>query len=107
MTTFNTLLSQEQFSQFHTAFKALAHARSLTSEDMIVNNVIRGLPEDRGFTAITNLVKIANGADKWHSFKCDSRHLVYLIKHHPTKIKERYRLTDEAIYQIATILADV
>lgn len=58
----NTEITKEQYITFRTAFKALARAKQITSSDIMLYNVIRGLPVSRGFTPITNQVKLANGA---------------------------------------------
>lgn len=55
-------LTKEQFIAFRDAFKSLAHSKQLTSRDIILYNVIRGLPVDRGFTPITNQNKLRNGS---------------------------------------------
>lgn len=58
----NTEITKEQFIRFRDAFRARAHNKILTSTDMMLYNIVRGLPASRGFTPITNRNKLANGA---------------------------------------------
>lgn len=101
--TINHLLSREQFAQFHAAFKALAHNRALTPSDMLVYNIIRGLPSDRGFTAITNTRKIQAGSDAWLGLKQARQHLKYLAKYRKGDLRARFggALPDDVIDTIA------
>ncbi|PPD55293.1 MAG: hypothetical protein CTY12_01420 [Methylotenera sp.] len=57
----NTLLTKEQFIIFRDAFKARARAKSITAADLLIYNVIRGHEANRGFTPITNKIKLING----------------------------------------------
>lgn len=57
----NTLLTKEQFIIFRDAFKARARAKSITAADLLIYNVIRGHAANRGFTPITNKIKLING----------------------------------------------
>lgn len=57
----NTEITKEQFIAFREAFRARAHNKILTSTDMMLYNIVRGLPASRGFTPITNHTKLANG----------------------------------------------
>lgn len=63
------VITREQFLTFRDAYKELAHRKQVTAKDIVLYNVVRGLPNDRGFTSITNPVKIANGLQKDHGFK--------------------------------------
>ncbi len=63
----NTEITREQFITFRNAFRALAHAKQLTKEDMMLYNIVRGLPASRGFTSITSEVKLRNGMIADHS----------------------------------------
>lgn len=57
----NTLLTKEQFIVFRDAFKARARAKSITAADLLIYNIIRGHEANRGFTPITNKIKLING----------------------------------------------
>lgn len=55
------LFSKEQYLTFRTAFKKLATAKQITSSDIVLYNILRQNPTNRGFTPITNRIKIVNG----------------------------------------------
>lgn len=68
MTFDSTFLSRETFLAFRNRFHSLAKQRALTPSEVVLHNIIRQLPADRGFTAVTNPVKLANGAASTHAF---------------------------------------
>lgn len=102
MTNF-TLLDREQFTQYHAAFKKLAAARQLTPADMMLHNIIRGLPLDRGFSATTNQRKLSSGQHPMLGLKQASTQLRYLAKYRKQELNARFAgmLTDQALDQIA------
>lgn len=53
-----TAILKDQFSQ---QFKKLAHSKSITPIDIVLYNIVRGYPMDRGFSPIKNVNKLANG----------------------------------------------
>jgi hypothetical protein len=53
--------SKEQYLQYRAVHKTLAHNRCLTASDMIIHNILRGRPEDFGFTPLTKKTKLENG----------------------------------------------
>jgi hypothetical protein len=55
------LFTKEQFITFRDAFKALARNKQITAAHIIAYNIVRGYPMDRGFTPITNQIKLNNG----------------------------------------------
>ena len=67
--TLSEILSPSQFATYRATFKQRASDKTLSPIDMLIYNMIRGLPLSRGFTAITNPNKLANGADPWAAFK--------------------------------------
>lgn len=104
MTTTSYFLSREQFLSFHDQFKARAHARQLTSTDILLYNLIRDLPLTRGFSSITNATKLANGATPTFALDSARSHLQYLLRR-PDKIKALYSsLSDDIIAQLLTKL---
>lgn len=57
----NRVLNKEQYLNFRTAFKALAADKHVTAIDIVLYNIIRGYSVDRGFTPITNHIKLIKG----------------------------------------------
>lgn len=55
------IVSKEEFLFIQKAFKEKAHNKTLTAEDILLYNIIRGKDIDRGFTPVTNPTKLANG----------------------------------------------
>lgn len=104
MTTFNTLLNKEQFKQFRTAYKTLARERKLTPADIIVYNLIRGLPANRGFTAITNPTKLANGAQEWGSFIAAKGNLQYRFKYRAADACKQYNVPEDLVPQLTSAM---
>ncbi len=102
MTTF-TMLDREQFTKYHAAFKNLAATRQLTPADMMMHNIIRGLPIDRGFSPITNARKLGSGSHPMIGLKQASSHLRYLAKYKKQELNARFggSLSEQAIDQIA------
>ncbi len=102
MTTF-TMLDREQFTQYHAAFKKLAAARQLTPADMMLHNIIRDLPLDRGFSATTNQRKLSCGQHPMLGLKQASVQLRYLAKYRKQELNARFAgaLSDQVFEQIA------
>lgn len=98
MTTTSYLLTREQFQAFHTSFKEKSKLRILTSRDMLIYNMIRGLPADRGFSPITNGIKIANGAAPWGALETAKSSLKWNMKRHPDSFNNM--LSQEQIAQL-------
>jgi hypothetical protein len=59
----NTSITKEQFLTFRAAYKQLARDKKVTGSDIILYNMVRGFHTKRGFSTITNPVKLANGSD--------------------------------------------
>lgn len=59
-----SILTQDQFKAFRTTFKKLAHEKQLTPKDILLNNLVRGLPLTRGFTPITNVIRLNNNGNQ-------------------------------------------
>lgn len=53
--------SKEEYLALRTIWKAAAHAKSLTAQDMAAYALLRGRDLRRGFTTISNKNKLANG----------------------------------------------
>ena len=56
------LCSKEQLFLFKKQFKQLSRTGSITPSDVVMHNLVRGLDPKRGFTDITNQVKLTHGA---------------------------------------------
>jgi hypothetical protein len=61
-------LTREQFATFRTAYRQLAHRNCLTPADILIYNLLRGFPADRGFSPTTNSTKLSNGQAPWLGF---------------------------------------
>lgn len=69
------ILSKEQFDLFTQSFHRNAHTQTLSSLDMILNNIFRDKDIRRGFTPITNPRKLSGGQDPWLGFKAPRNEL--------------------------------
>jgi hypothetical protein len=90
MTNPTYLLDCEQFSQFRTAFKTLAHKRALLPSDLLLYNFLRDLPKERGFSPITNKRKLENGSLPMISLQQAFSHLKYLSKYRKEELRARF-----------------
>lgn len=88
--TASYMLDREQFTKFRTAFRALAAKRKLTPADMMLHNLLRDLPKDRGFTPIANRRKLDNGSDPWLGLKQAASHLKYMAKYRKADFSARF-----------------
>lgn len=61
-------LSREQFTQARALFKQAARDKKLTAASICAWSVLRGFDASRGFTPVTNPIKLANGADPMGAF---------------------------------------
>jgi len=77
MTFDTTFLSRESFRALRNRFHALAAQRSLTPSEIVLHNLIRQLPADRGFTAVTNKTKLTNGTNPRYSYLTAKGNLQY------------------------------
>ena len=106
MTTF--ILSKEQFTQYNARFISTAHAKNLTAGDMLLNNILRNKDIRRGFTPITNPVKLNHGANEWQGFdaaRSELRHsLRWVSGIESYKTKFGLELTTEMIIAIQAAL---
>lgn len=73
---------------FAAQFKKLAHLKSVTATDLILYNIVRGYPLDRGFSPFTNTIKIINGHRS--GFMQAKTDLSYLIRYRPDQLVSRY-----------------
>lgn len=62
-------LTREVFEQARAAWKAAALRKELTAESLAAWALIRGADPKRGFVAITNSAKLANGAEPWGAYQ--------------------------------------
>lgn len=102
------VISKEQFIKFRDAFKELAHNKQITSKDIILYNTIRGVSLSRGFTDVTNKVKLANGQYPKQAFNIALSMLKFHLSLDPTKISARFDnfvfMDEEALKRIKEIL---
>lgn len=104
ITTPSYLFSRDQFQSFRTYFRTCAADRQLEPTDMLLYNMIRGLPLDRGFSPITNPIKIANGAAPYLSFEQAKSTLRWTLKRNAADFKKKYNITDEQVATLAAML---
>lgn len=86
--TFTTQYSHNDFFEIIALFKEKARTKGLNSYEHILYNKIRDLPLDRGFTVITNKVKLANGAIANGAYKNALTMAKYVVKNKPELLKE-------------------
>jgi len=55
----NFIISKDQYLEVIKAWRETKHH---TASEHIIYNILRGYPSSRGFTPITNKIKLANGA---------------------------------------------
>lgn len=102
ITTFkNQFINQFSLESFHTAilaFRAKAKKEGLSSSEHILYNALRNLPLTRGFTPITNKVKLANGQHENYGFLSAKVNLKYNLKNPQTleKILKSFSLPKES-----------
>lgn len=75
-------LTREQFLFTRTQIKNSAATKSLAPYEVVLNNLIRGLPLDRGFSPITNHTKLTNGCSAMESFSNAKRMCSRMLKHY-------------------------
>ena len=106
MTTNTTfILSKEQYQLFNEKFIEAANAKSLTSANMILNNILRNKDARRGFTPITNTNKLNHGANAWQGYDDARSQLAYYLRWSRKMLKEKFGLdiTDEIADEIIRI----
>lgn len=106
MTTNTTfILSKEQYQLFNEKFIEAANAKSLTSANMILNNILRNKDVRRGFTPITNTTKLNRGTNAWQGYLEARSHLISDLRWSRKMLKEKFGLdiTDEIADEIIRI----
>lgn len=107
MTTNTTfILSKEQYQLFNEKFIEAANAKSLTSANMILNNILRNKDARRGFTPITNSNKLNHGANAWQGYDDARSQLTHYLRWSRKYFSEKFgiEVTDamaEVIINIA------
>lgn len=93
MTT-SYFLTFDQFQNFRAIYRKFALLNQNKPQDILLYNIVRNLPMDRGFTNITNGTKIANGADPSFALKSAKTALSWGADYGPNgpyaRIKQRY-----------------
>lgn len=105
MTTTTYILSKEQYQLFNEKFIEAANAKSLTSANIILNNILRGKDARRGFTPITNPTKLNHGANEWQGFDAARSQLVHYLRWSRKYFQEKFGLeiTDDMSAEITRI----
>ena len=106
MTTNTTfILSKEQYQLFNEKFIEAANAKSLTSANMLLNNILRNKDARRGFTPITNSHKLNHGANAWQGYDDARSQLIHYLRWSRKYFGEKFGLdiTDDIAAQLTTI----
>lgn len=100
------ILSRDQYQAYHAFYKAKAINRQLTPADILIHNMVRGLPLDRGFTPITNPIKLANGAQPLLAFDQAKASMRWILKRQRPDFKKIFsdNITDEQVETFAAML---
>lgn len=83
-------LTKEQFLTFREAFKKRAREKRITSEDIILYNIVRGLPVERGYTQIKNSNKLQNGMSPYTTLELSIVKTRSQIIHYLDETNERF-----------------
>lgn len=67
------VLPQEIFEQAKAAWKIASDRKELTRESIAAWAILRGVDPKKGFCAITNAIKLANGAEPWAAYESSMR----------------------------------
>lgn len=106
MTTKTTfVLFKEQYQLFNEKFIEAANAKSLTSANMILNNILRNKDARRGFTPITNTTKLNHGTNAWQGYLEARSHLISDLRWSRKMLKVKFGLdiTDKIADEIIRI----
>ena len=61
------IITTEQYHQLKAAWKIKADNKSITAQDIVIYNLLRGKPADRGFCESSG--KHIRGNDPWYAYK--------------------------------------
>ncbi|MGZ8924454.1 MAG: hypothetical protein ACXW2E_01090 [Nitrososphaeraceae archaeon] len=61
-------LTKEQINAFRQSFKKRAKDKDISSVDIMLYNLVRGFPSNRGFSKISNNTKLVNGQRPYQSY---------------------------------------
>ena len=67
------IINKEQYLAIK---KIWANMKEHTASELIIYNLLRGFPADRGFTPVTNKNKLSNGHAPWLNFTRERRSLM-------------------------------
>lgn len=84
------LITQEQFIKFRDAFKTLARDKKITAEDIVLYNVVRSFPVNRGFAHITNQIKLNNGQRRNQGIYNALGGIKFELRRNPDKVITRF-----------------
>lgn len=81
----NFIITKEQYLAVKAAWAKL---QSHSSTDLIIYNLLRGFPADRGFSPLVKQTKIiSNSGDKWHGFNMALRSAKILLAEKDTSLE--------------------
>lgn len=86
----------ESFQKIIEAFRNKSKKTGLNAGEHILYNLVRNLPEDRGFTPIKNMVKIANGQHEYQGFKFAKMHINSQLKYYYNTLVIEFNLPLES-----------
>lgn len=89
---FINTFSIDVFQNIIQLFRDKANKTGLTASEHILYNKVRNLPASRGFTAITNKVKLTNGYDPQYGFKSAQSGLNYQLNYNFKTLVESFKL---------------
>ena len=99
----NHLLSRAELREFRTTFRSRANKRLNTASDMLLQNLLRGREAKRGFTAVTNNVKLNQGGQHpFYGYNLAVLHLRYLLRSNRNWIRTTFGsfITDQICDQL-------
>lgn len=88
MTTY--IYTKEQFLQFNERFVQAANAKSISSADILLHNIISNKNIRCGFTPITNQQKLSNGAKEWRGFDEACSNLRYSLRYNHDGLSKKF-----------------
>lgn len=92
---FTQFFSISQFLEVIAAFRAKAKTTGLSATEHIIYNKLRNLPLDRGFTKITNKVKLANGMAEFDGYNSAYYYASSMLRKENAYLKDTFKLTAE------------
>lgn len=82
-----------EFLEVIAAFRAKARTTGLSATEHIIYNKLRNLPLDRGFTKVTNTVKLANGVHEMAGYNLAYYYAINMLRKENEHLKQTFKLT--------------